>query len=224
MRRARQLSWLAILLIAAPAAAQTPDPERTIRPLRGWLYTATEGARTSVLLVTTDGILVVDPLNVDFAQWLSTEFAARFPGRPVKYVVYSRLDFERAGGAAHFDKTAEIVANAAFNQHLTQSRSLPPPRFAALDRNGNGALEQSELATLDVSPSARRLDFNSDGQFTPNELWSSVLAAEATYGSRRTISVGNVRVELIYPGPALGNDVTVVHLPSVWPSRRACRR
>ena len=206
--------WLAILLIGASAAAQPPNPDRRITPLRGGLYTATEGTRTTIFLVTTGGILLVDPLNVDFAQWLKEEFDARFPGQPVKYVVYSGLDFDRAGGAGHFDQTAEIVANAGLDQRLARSRSLPPPRFAALDRDGNGILVQSELATIDVTPNVQRLDFNSDGQFTANELWSSVLAAEATYGSRRTITLGDARVDLIFPGPALGNDVTVVHFPA----------
>lgn len=41
-RVAHVLGWLAALLVAWPATAQTPDPLRTILPLRGALYAAVE--------------------------------------------------------------------------------------------------------------------------------------------------------------------------------------
>jgi len=208
------LGWLAALLVAWPAAAQTPDPQRTIQPLRGALYAAVEGARTTIFLVTSDGILVVDPLNFDFAQWLESELDTRFPGQQVRYVVYSGLDFDRVGGAGHYNKTAEIVAAEDFNPRLAQVRRLLPPRLEVLDRNKSGVLEQNELASFTLSPALRRNDFTGDGHLTPNELWSAVLSAEAWYGARRTITLGGVRVELIHPGPALGDEATVVYFPA----------
>jgi hypothetical protein len=218
MGRARCLSvltpWLAALLIAAPSAAQTSTIDRAIRPLRGALYAATQGARTSVVLVTGDGILVVDPMSFEFAQWLQSELKGRFPDQPVRYVVYSRVDFDRIGGAGLYNQTAEIVAAEEFNPSLEQSRAVLPPRYAMLDRNNSGVLERSELAAIDQSPSLLRADFNGDGHLTPNELWSGVLAAEASYGSQRVLTLGGRRVELIHPGPALGNDATVVYFPA----------
>ena len=81
-------------------------------------------------------------------------------------------------------------------------------------------LEQNELASFTLSPAVRRNDFNGDGHLTPNELWSAVLASEAWYSSRRTITLGGVRVDVIHPGPALGDDVTVVYFPCGTPCVR----
>jgi glyoxylase-like metal-dependent hydrolase (beta-lactamase superfamily II) len=218
MRRAHCLSvlpaWLAALLIAVPCAAQTDGIDRAILPLHGALYAATDGARTSVVLVTTDGILVVDPMSLDFAQWLNSELESRFPDRPVKYVVYSRVDFDRIGGASLFNQTAEILAAEELNLSLEQRRALLPPRYAMLDRNHSGVLERSELAGIDQSPGLLRADFNGDGHLTPSKLWSGVLPAEASYRSRRVITLGGVRVELIQPGSALGDDATIVYFPA----------
>lgn len=153
-------------------------------------------------------------MNFDFAQWLKSELDTRFPGQPVKYIVYSSLDFDRAGGAGTYDKTAEIVAAKDFNPRLAQGRSWLPARLVVLDRNNSGVLEQNELAPFTLSPALRRNDFNGDGHLTPNELWSAVQAAEAWYGVRRTITLGGVRVELIHPRRALGDDATVVYFPA----------
>jgi hypothetical protein len=207
--------WFAALLIGVPAAAQTLDtaPGRALRPFRGAVYQATEGARTTLLFVSSDGILLIDPMNYEFAQWLKAELDQRFSGQPVKYVVYSRLDFDRAGGGTHYNATAEIVAAQGFNQRLKQSRDVLPPRLATVDRDSNAALDRGELAGLDQFDVLLRRDFNEDGRLTPNELWSTVYTPEASYAARRTITLGATRIELIHPGPALGDDATVIYFP-----------
>lgn len=42
--------------------------ERTIVPVRGDLYRAQDGAQHTVFLVTGNGIILVDPLNFEFAS------------------------------------------------------------------------------------------------------------------------------------------------------------
>jgi hypothetical protein len=178
------------------------------------VYQATEGGRTTLLFVSGEGILLIDPLNVEFAQWLKDELDQRFPGQPVRYVVYTSLDFDRAGGGTHYNTTAEIVAADGFQQRLKQSRDVLPPRLAALDRDSSAALDPGELAGHDQSAILLRRDFNEDGRLTPNELWSVVFTPEASLGGRRTITLGTTHIELIQPGRALGDDATVIYFPS----------
>ena len=123
-RLALGLAWA--LLAASAAAAQAPDPVRTITPLRGNLYRAQEGPRVTVFRVDADGIVLVDPMDVPFAKYLQEEFAQRFPDRPVKYVVYSGVDLERVGGAGVFDTTAEIIAHREFNDRSNRARHDQP--------------------------------------------------------------------------------------------------
>jgi hypothetical protein len=119
---------LACLLIAVcpSAAAQPSDPIRSITPLRGNLYRAQDGPRVTVFRVDPDGIALVDPMSLPFARYLREQFAARFPDRPVKYVIYSGLDLERTGGAGVFDATAEVIAHEHFNQRSNAARERSP--------------------------------------------------------------------------------------------------
>jgi hypothetical protein len=108
MRRAGVLTsatLLAVPLVSLPTAAlaqqgpaarqdsaaqQSPPaqrgPAREIIPITGDLYRARNGNWYAIFLVTSEGIILGDPINTDFAQWLETELDARFDV-PVRYVV-----------------------------------------------------------------------------------------------------------------------------------------
>ncbi len=204
--------WLAAQVAVAQPVEQQAAP--AITPLRGDLYRAGDGARSTVFLVTPEGILLADPLGVEFARWFKGELDRRFPGRPVKYVVYTALDFERTGGASVFDATAEIVASAELTQQLSQARSGLPPRLAALDRNASGVLESSEVAAASTPAALRGRDRDGDGRITANEAWSDVVSPERTYGEHHEISLGGRSVSVIPVGPLFGPGAVAVNVPS----------
>ena len=112
------------LALTAPALAQPAgdNPERAIANLRGDLYVARFDGRATLFLVTPDGIVLTDPLGPEAAKWLRGEFAQRFPGLTVRYVLISHHHFDRAGGAAIFDG-AETIAHRLFNKALGSLRS-----------------------------------------------------------------------------------------------------
>ena len=203
---ARRIVWCAFVLFTVmPDSAGFCQPaqssvERTLSPIRGDLYRVQEGRQTTVVLVGTDGILIVDPLNAGFARWLRQELETRFPGRPVKYVVYTNVDFNRVRGAWVF-KPAEVVAHGAFNGRLSASARVLPPQYATYDEDSSGVLERTELAAALQSHSIVHLDLNSDGEMTSGELWSEVALADSPYTSRRSIAFGGKSVDLIPAGP-----------------------
>jgi glyoxylase-like metal-dependent hydrolase (beta-lactamase superfamily II) len=110
----------ALLLTATMAYAQQPQgpPTRSITRITGDLYRAQNNDHYTVFLVTSDGIILADPINVDFANWLKGELAIRFPAAPVRYVLYSHHHQDHASGAAAFNGTAELVAHENFNSAL----------------------------------------------------------------------------------------------------------
>lgn len=117
---------------AADAGAPQVSPrtgDREIAVLRGDLHVARDGGQQTVFLVTADGIVLVDPMSVVTAQWLADEFATRFPGLPVRYVVLTHHHAERASGSAVFRQTAEIVAHAQFRNALTQTQKRQPHEY-----------------------------------------------------------------------------------------------
>src|SRR5689334_18475203 len=109
----RTIGFAAALLATAalPASAQTA-PVRSIDRLAGEIYTFRNVGHYGVFAVTSDGVVLVDPISVDASTWLKGELATRFPGKPVKAIIYSHHDGDHSGGAEVFkDTVTEIVAH-----------------------------------------------------------------------------------------------------------------
>jgi glyoxylase-like metal-dependent hydrolase (beta-lactamase superfamily II) len=107
---ARFSSWLlavAFSLASASLLAQGA-PERSITELRDGLYRAQNNQHYTVFLVTSEGIILSDPISTEFSTWLKAELARRF-NTPVRYVLYSHHHWDHASGGAVFADTAEFV-------------------------------------------------------------------------------------------------------------------
>src|SRR5688572_1469649 len=59
-----------------------------IAKLTGDVYYARMDDYVSAFMVTTDGIILVEPIGLEMSTWLKAELAKRF-NVPVKYVIYS---------------------------------------------------------------------------------------------------------------------------------------
>lgn len=131
------VTWLRLAIAVIPlaiapaqrASAQSTEP-RSITNVRGDLYLLRVADRATVFLVTTAGIILGDPLDEPTAGWLKNEFTRRFPERDVRYILFSHHHFDRAEGAASFDKTAELVGHRSFNSELKASREKDPDHYA----------------------------------------------------------------------------------------------
>jgi glyoxylase-like metal-dependent hydrolase (beta-lactamase superfamily II) len=102
--------------VGAEANAQTED--RSITKIAGDLYRFQNRAHYSVFLVTPEGILVTDPINADAAKWLEAELAQRFPGVPIRYLVYSHSHADHIAGGDVFADTASVVAHERAKQRI----------------------------------------------------------------------------------------------------------
>lgn len=194
-------------------AQQAPPPMRAITNIRGDLYRVQDNQHYTVFLVTSEGIVLGDPINLAAATWLKDELAKRFPNRSVRYVLYSHHDFDHASGARVFNDTAELIGHADFNAELKKGQSSVPDFFAGMDQNKNGRFEKTEMQGPFGGFLAAQ-DRNGDGTVTPAELYTDVVVAEATYTGRRTITLGGKSVQLIHPGTAHARDMTVLLFPA----------
>ena len=134
------------LVLAASSFAQAPArpagpprvPPREIKQIAGDLYRANNGNWYTIFLVTPDGIILGDPINVQFSQWLKGELDARFAGKPVRYVVYSHSHFDHAEGGRAFADTATFVAHE--NMARNMDGRYPQMPGDMVDRDNNGGL------------------------------------------------------------------------------------
>src|SRR5690348_10870345 len=106
-----------VCLLIAIARDATAQSGPTLTPIAGGLFRFQSGGQASVVYVTQDAVLVADPLDLSAGQWLRGELAARFPGRPVSFVVYTSDVFERIAGAVAFPG-ATVVAHRNANTSL----------------------------------------------------------------------------------------------------------
>ncbi len=199
----------ALLICASEALGQSATaPRRSIEPVSGGVYTAINNNHRTVFLVTSEGIILGDPINADFSSWLKAELASRFKV-PVKYVVYSHHHWDHASGGDVFADTARFVGHANMLSHL----ALPPPsttlsqvvgefgEVAKLDANRNGVVEKTE-AGANVPFDA--YDANRDGKLSGAEVMrgpvSFVRPPDITYKDKYQIRLGGKRVELSWVG------------------------
>lgn len=187
-------------------------PRRTISHISGDVYRATNNFHGTVFLVTPDGIVLADPLSMDFAIWLRNELDARF-GVPVRYVVYSHHHWDHASGGSIFSDTAEFVGHANMLDHL----ALPPAStslkdvvgqyapVAALDLDGNEIVDRDEARAGDVdSVLFTAFDADGDGLLEGAEIMrgpvSHVVPPEITFTDQHEITLGGKRVQIRWVG------------------------
>ena len=201
---------LAVTVCTVRTTLAQDAPIGEIVQITGDLYNARSTGQNSPFLVTSEGIILTDPNSLDFAEWLKTELSERF-GSPVKYVIYSHHHPDHVVGGTVFADTATFVGH----ENVTIALNAPLPSNAAtLDRNGNGRLERSEATALGYGgASFDRYDRNGDDSITGVEINADTPLPDIVYSDRMTITLGDSSVELMHPGPAHSEDMTVLRFP-----------
>lgn len=102
-------------ILPDPGVADCPEVPRGLEQVRGNLYRHTSGAGLAVhsglVLITSEGALVIDPALTCTARWLLSEIKQRFDV-PVRYVVYTHAHADHISGGQVFQQVgATVVAN-----------------------------------------------------------------------------------------------------------------
>ncbi len=214
---------------AATAASSAPGlrrlgPPRVFVPIKGDLWRVGNGNWWSLVYVTADGILLVDPISPDFAAWMKSEFATRFPGKAVRYIIYSHSHWDHVGGAAVFaDSHPHIVGQERILKNMDGRFPHMPGNM--IDLNHNGTIESEEIAipTLEhpgICGMGRgyfeSIDRDHSGHITPAQWWAAqgVVPPDIVYSDRMTLVFGGRTIQLIFPGLNHADDGTVVYFPA----------
>jgi glyoxylase-like metal-dependent hydrolase (beta-lactamase superfamily II) len=191
-----------------PATVEATGPVREITNVVGDLYRARNNNHYTVFLITTDGVVLGDPIDTGFAEWLKSEIANRF-NATVSHVVYSHHHWDHASGGAVFADTATFIGHENMAAAL---EALLPSNAAPLDTDGDGLVSRAE-ATGGYAGSFDFLDRDGDGSLTGSEINAEIHPPGTTYADAMTLEVGGSTVELVHPGPAHSDDMTVLAFP-----------
>jgi glyoxylase-like metal-dependent hydrolase (beta-lactamase superfamily II) len=213
---------VAISLILTIVTAQGPPrAAREIIKVTDDVYRARNGLWYSFFLVTSEGIILADPINTDFAKWLKGELDSRFPGVPVRYVIYSHSHWDHIEGGAVFADTARFVGQEGMLRNMDGRYPHMPGDM--IDRNNNGQFEVEEIVAPGTAHPGicgmpenffRTHDRDHNGHMTPAEYYEEVRRPDIVYSDRMKLTLGGKTVELIYPGKNHADDGTVLFIPA----------
>ena len=203
------LVGLVLALVFASEGFGQSAPDWSISHISGGVYRAMDNNHGTVFLVTPEGIVLADPIDTDFAMWLKQEFDDRF-GVPVRYVIYSHHHWDHASGGEVFRETARFVGHTNMLSHLAMPPALTTlsqvvgqyAPVAALDTNGNGTIEETEVG--ENLPQFAAFDANKDGVLSGAEVVrgpvSFVRPPDITYADDIQIRLGGKRVNMTWVG------------------------
>jgi glyoxylase-like metal-dependent hydrolase (beta-lactamase superfamily II) len=198
---------IATTLGACSGGTETPVGE--IVSVTDNLYEARTATHNTVFLVTPEGIILCDPISLAFSQWLKVELDARFDV-PVVYVIYSHHHPDHTAGGIVFADTARFIAH----ETVVAERNAPLPSNAAtLDSNGDGRLHRTEATALAYNRDFDHYNRDGDDFITSAEIHADTPAPDVVYADRMTIALGGSTVELIHPGKAHSDDMSIVLFP-----------
>ena len=96
--------------ISCVAVAQD-NPKRSITQIAGDVYRFQNNFHHSLVVLTNESVVVVDPINSDAATWLKEELT-KMTDKPVSHLIYSHSHLDHASGGSVYTDTATVIAHA----------------------------------------------------------------------------------------------------------------
>lgn len=133
MKIAQRVGLLLLAILASPVAVVTGATLEQASPSVWWVKGDRPGAAISSVIVTTEGLIVVDATcrSEGTAAWLKGELQTRFK-QPVKYVVLSHDHEDHICDLDVFDDTATTVAQVKTREAVVREKrntSVPDITF-----------------------------------------------------------------------------------------------
>lgn len=130
-----RLCVLASLLFPSLSASAQPRPADEITHLAEDVYLYRHQSHQAIFIVTSNGVIVTDPISSDAATWLKAKIAT-VTDQPVRYMIYSHHHNDHITGGSVFADTARFVSHAAARPKILQDAdpTTPVPDLTFTDR------------------------------------------------------------------------------------------
>lgn len=120
--------FLIVTLISGATSAAQAQAKRAISNVKGDVYRFQNNFHFAMFVVTSDGIVVTDPINADAVGWLKEELAKQFPGKRVTHMVYSHSHGDHNSGGQAWGDGIEVIAHANTAKNLKEGQTAMPTR------------------------------------------------------------------------------------------------
>ena len=119
---------VSLVLLMSGRATAIDVHESWIEHIKGSVYyvhsRTDNSVNNSIFMVTDEGIILVDPVHANTANWLKEELKELFD-QPVRYIVYSHFHWDHAPGAEVFSDTViDIVAQENAVKNINNDRNI----------------------------------------------------------------------------------------------------
>jgi glyoxylase-like metal-dependent hydrolase (beta-lactamase superfamily II) len=117
-------------LVATPLAVpaqSNQDPVRKIEPVAGDVYRFQNNFHYALVVVTDEGVVVVDPINAEASTWLKAELG-KMTDQPVTHLIYSHSHLDHASGGSVFADGTTVIAQE--NAPADIDGVVPTERFS----------------------------------------------------------------------------------------------
>ena len=184
----------------------------------------------TVFLVTSDGIILADPISPEMSAWLKGELATRFPGKPVKWVVQSHFHYDHSRGGGIWEDTATFAAHENMRKNLRGKLADAPGPGDSIDKDGDNRLTKDE-APGGAQRNFERYDTDRDGFLTGEELYADVHWPGVVFKDQYTITLGGQHAQLIWAKNRHTSDLLDIYFPEekvlfagdyIWINRMCC--
>jgi glyoxylase-like metal-dependent hydrolase (beta-lactamase superfamily II) len=203
---------LCVLAVAVPSRCET---EIEVREVAEGLYFLTGVVCNVALLVTEEGVLVVDSGMTPSHGDSIIAHIERITDKPVEYLVLTHYHWDHVCGASRFPEEVTVIAHENLSRN---QREFNEPRLAELleksypdrIREAERKLESLEGGSEDeLSRAALELE-NLRAEFEDAKRIKLVYP-DTTYSDTMTIMMGGREIRLHYPGQAHTSGNTIVH-------------
>lgn len=187
--------------------------ERSIVPVVGDIYRFFDNNHSSLFLVSDEGVLFIDPLNVAAAEWVNSEINRIFD-KKITHVLYSHAHQDHASGAAMFGDV-EIISHVNTFDVIKQPSDHELSRgYINYDNNSDGTIELSEVDP-ELEPLFTTIDLDGDGRLTGYEtetyVYKDVVPPTQTFDSPlHIVEYGDHTIEMHFVGGNHASDMSYI--------------
>jgi glyoxylase-like metal-dependent hydrolase (beta-lactamase superfamily II) len=167
----------------------------------------------TVFLVTSEGIILADPISPEFSARLRTELASRFPGKPVKWVIETHYHWDHARGGAMFADTATFLGHENLRTNLRAPIAQAPPPGETTDLDGDNQLDRNRESQTATRAQFDLLDKDHSGLISQEELAADVRWPDIVFKDEYTITLGGQHARVIWAKNRHTSDMVDILFP-----------